>query len=160
MFRDRVKEMAVNHPDMKAAEILANVEMLMGNPGPLGLKDESLMRYNPYAFKKELIIRKAFHSCSSSKNCFRYVQRVRSKRAKGVMGSKKSAVANCRKKVYRWGMSGVIGFSEANDSKSLDSDLNHVMDIHHCLENNGACNEEDTNIFSGSNSEVCELTQF
>lgn len=44
MFRDRVKEMAVNHPDMKAAEILANVEMLMGNPGPLGLKDESLMR--------------------------------------------------------------------------------------------------------------------
>ena len=45
MFRDRVKEMAVNHPDMKASEILANVEMLMDNPGPLGLKDESLMRY-------------------------------------------------------------------------------------------------------------------
>ncbi len=44
MFRDRVKEMAVNHPDMKATEILANVEMLMDNPGPLGLKDESLMR--------------------------------------------------------------------------------------------------------------------
>ena len=44
MFRDRVKEMAVNHPDMKASEILANVEMLMDNPGPLGLKDESLMR--------------------------------------------------------------------------------------------------------------------
>jgi hypothetical protein len=36
--------MAVNHPDMKATEILANVEMLMDNPGPLGLKDESLMR--------------------------------------------------------------------------------------------------------------------
>ena len=33
MFRDRVKEMAVNHPDMKASEILANVEMLMDNPG-------------------------------------------------------------------------------------------------------------------------------
>ena len=44
MFLDRVKEMAVNHPDMKASEILANVEMLMDNPGPLGLKDESLMR--------------------------------------------------------------------------------------------------------------------
>lgn len=75
MFRDRVKEMAVNHPDMKASEILANVEMLMDNPGPLGLKDESLMRY---------------------------VQRVRSKQAKGEMGFKK--VTYNRKKGYRWGM--------------------------------------------------------
>ena len=93
MFRDRVKEMAVNHPDMKASEILANVEMLMDNPGPLGLKDESLMRY---------------------------VQRVRSKQAKGEMGFKK--VTYHRKKGYRWGTtaSGLPGSIPIDDESSPD----------------------------------------
>jgi hypothetical protein len=36
-------------------EILANVEMLMDNPGPLGLKDESLMRYVQRVRSKQVI---------------------------------------------------------------------------------------------------------
>ncbi len=100
-----MKEMAVNHPDMKASEILANVEMLMDNPGPLGLKDESLMRY---------------------------VQRVRSKQAKGEMGFKK--VTYHRKKGYRWGntasgLPGSIPIDDESPDKKGEFGVNSGQDF-------------------------------
>ena len=45
MFREQVKQIANNHPDMKPSEILASAQMLLGTPTSLGIKDESIMRY-------------------------------------------------------------------------------------------------------------------
>ena len=52
MFRERIKEIALNHPDMKTTEILASAEMLGGDKlggqdsqESLGLKCESLLRF-------------------------------------------------------------------------------------------------------------------
>jgi hypothetical protein len=45
LFRERLKEIALNHPDMKTSEILASAEMLAEGRTNLGLKDESLHRY-------------------------------------------------------------------------------------------------------------------
>lgn len=45
LFREQVKQIANNHPEMKPTEILTNARMLLDTPMSLGLKDESIMRY-------------------------------------------------------------------------------------------------------------------
>lgn len=45
LFREQVKQIASNHPEMKPTEILTNAQMLLDTPTSLGLKDESIMRY-------------------------------------------------------------------------------------------------------------------
>lgn len=45
LFREQVKQIANNHPEMKPTEILTNARMLLDTPTSLGLKDESIMRY-------------------------------------------------------------------------------------------------------------------
>ena len=46
LFREQVKQIVSNHPDMKPSEILDSAQMLLqGSPASLGLKNESIMRY-------------------------------------------------------------------------------------------------------------------
>lgn len=48
LFREQVRQIVSNHPDMKPAEILASARMLQDAAPPgslLGLKEESIMRY-------------------------------------------------------------------------------------------------------------------
>ena len=45
LFREQVKQIATNHPEMKPTEILTTARMLLDTPTALGLKDESIMRY-------------------------------------------------------------------------------------------------------------------
>jgi hypothetical protein len=45
MFREQVKQIANNHPDMKPAEILSSARMLLDTPTSLGIKDGSITRY-------------------------------------------------------------------------------------------------------------------
>ncbi len=45
LFREQVKQIANNHPEMRPTEILSNARMLLDTSSSLGLKDESIMRY-------------------------------------------------------------------------------------------------------------------
>lgn len=43
-FKDEIKRIVCNHPDMKTSEILASARMLLGTDLPLGLKSASITR--------------------------------------------------------------------------------------------------------------------
>ncbi len=66
LFRERVKQIASNHPEMRPAEVLANARALQepgtevgGEEGSLGMKDESLVRFIQRVKSKNRQIRRS-----------------------------------------------------------------------------------------------------